>query len=178
MLFNYGFIRLPLRKAADKTYLRTLKEKIAGINGYLEDKCRKWRRRPKIKKGRKVYDIRDVPVATTEAYEIDYFKSLEPTVSTHSSHDIERLKKGDFVNLKGYPFDNLDAQVLSINLNKEKVEVLIFTGDQSKKVEVSFDNIFFTIYENFDEDKMRELNYDDIKFTFQKQRILKADSHE
>lgn len=176
MLFQYGFIRMPLKKAVDRDFLSTLKNKIGGINGYLEDRCRKIRKRPrKNKKGLKVYDVRDIPFATVEAYEITYYKSIEPTLSSHCEDDINKLKKGDFINLKGYPFDNLDAQVVSVNLAKEKVRVTILTGEQTKDIEVSFDNIFFTIYENYDEDKKKEVNYEDIKYQFKKQRILKAD---
>ena len=136
------------------------------------------RKRPRRKKGKKIYDVRDIPYATIEAYEVEYFKALEPSISTHSASEIERLKKGDYINLKGYPFDNLDAQVISINHAKEKVKVSLISGDQTKEVEVSFDNIFFSVYENYDENKMREQNYEDLKFTFKKQRMLKADNHE
>jgi len=79
--------------------------------------------------------------------------------------DLERIKPGQYVKLEGYPFDNMPAEVVSINHKRKEVKVKLLMDSIIQDVTVSFENVFYSIYKNFDEEN-REKSIDDLNNRF------------
>ena len=135
LLFNYGFIKLPHSCLKSKEKLIQIKEFVPGINN--------WMYKKKDKKGLIVQVVSDE--------EVQALFDRSDEMSVYSSNELTKFKKGDFITLKGYPFDGLTAEIDEINSKNKRATVNLFIMDSIRKVDVSFDNIFYSIYSNFDE---------------------------
>lgn len=149
LLFNYGFFKIPRKYAIHKSYLDTMKQNINCIFGWVSDTAKLLSNRPKLRYNNDtILTDRDVPVATATSEEIAQLVKAAYYCDTFDLDDIDRLSPGTLITLHGYPFDNIDAEVLEIFPEKHKVKVRLEMFDQMKEVMVSFDNVFFTVYHN------------------------------
>lgn len=148
LLFNYGFFRIPIEKAMNPEFLGELRKDISCISGWVRDITRLG------KNGMDVAFASDIEIAAL----IEYAKSN----SIHTSEDIENLKEGDMITLIGYPWEGMQAEVISVDKRKKEAKVaLIIEAELSQTVKVSFDNIFYTIYHGgFDEEVSKEKVFD------------------
>ncbi len=154
LLFNYGFFKIPLSWAKDRGHLDEIVEKIPAIYGWLY----------KPHKPKKVYNMDNlsihggVIVESTRYLEILRLKKLCKTRSIYSGRDIKKLKPGNFIVLKGYPFDNIPVEVLSINVKKEEVKVKLLLDTIFKEVTVKFHNVLYTVYADFNDPQTSDRN--------------------
>jgi transcription antitermination factor NusG len=154
LLFNYGFFKVPIEKATNKEFLSGMKSDIKGIYAWVKDGMRR-------DKESLYYRI---PLAIATPEEIKNLIKSQLTNSIYSAEDLERVKEGQIVNLKGYPFENMDAEVLRIDFVKKEVKVSLQMGNIFKEVIVSFDNVFYSIYHGgYDETVFKEKSLDEIK---------------
>ena len=72
-------------------------------------------------------------------------------MSIYSKDEMDKMAEGAFITLHGYPFDNMHAEVLKVHHSKREVTVLLDPEGLMKKVTVSFDNVFYTVYKGYDE---------------------------
>ena len=115
ILFNYAFMRMPRELAYSREFMNKLKKQISGIRG--------WLRSPeslhpkKIKKRIDNIDIFDdfSLVATATKKEVRHFQRLSRQNKRFSVQDIMNIKVGDYIVLKGYPYDGIDATVVNVN---------------------------------------------------------------
>ena len=135
LLFNYGFIALPEDYLKSRELLISLKDKVSGIYS--------WMYREPSKEG--------FIVETVNSKKVRELKSKAENLSIFSVDELSKFKAGDQIILKGYPFEGLAAKIKSINPKSKKVLVDIFIMSSVREVEVSFENIFYSPYENFDE---------------------------
>lgn len=56
------------------------------------------------------------------------------------------IKKGDIVEMKGYPWDGLDGEIISLNKETEMAKVRIVKETFDIKVEIPFYNLCYTQY--------------------------------
>lgn len=134
LLFNYGFIKIPNKVAMNKDKLLQIKDRVPGVFSWMF-----------AQKGNG-YQVEMVKPNTVE-----YFMDLAHKVSIFSQNDINLIHPGDYITLKGYPFEGLRAKVIYINHKSKKVKVNIFIMDDNRDVTVNFENVFYSIYKDFDE---------------------------
>lgn len=155
LLFNYGFFRVPRKYAVFRNWLDNMKKNVSCIYAWVNDPQKVIATKPRLRLDGREIDYSQtgdylLPVATATSEEISELIKSSVNVGAHSSDDLNLLKVGDTITLRGYPFENLQATLLDIDHKKERVKVKISTGifEQCKEVSVSFDNVFFTIYHN------------------------------
>ena len=125
ILFNYAFMRMPRELAYSREFMNKLKKQISGIRG--------WLRSPeslhpkKIKKRIDNIDIFDdfSLVATATKKEVRHFQRLSRQNKRFSVQDIMNIKVGDYIVLKGYPYDGIDATVVNVNHTTKMVKLLL-----------------------------------------------------
>lgn len=154
LLFNYGFFKIPRKFAIHHKFLDDLKDNISCIYAWVKDPHKIVKKAKNLKLGEKTfYSEKEIPAATATAKEIAILTKDSFNYSAHSADDIDKVKPGSMITLRGYPFEGVVATVIEINPKKENVKVKINIFDQLREVDVSFDNVFFTIY--------HARNYDD-----------------
>ena len=173
LLFNYGFFKVPRKYAIHASYLEDLQRNINCIYAWVKDPLKRVNQSlTNIEE-----DIADsaIRVATAHPKEIAKLVKDSFAFSAHDSTEVHSLKPGDIVTLRGYPFDGISAEFISMNEKKQTAQMKIQIFDVLKEVSVSFDNLFYTIYkdENYNDevstlqsiDKMAETSHLD-KATF------------
>lgn len=158
LLFNYGFFRVSYDNACNEEYLSMLRQRITAIYGWVKDPSIIMEQKPPLKdpKGEDEDDftlhyMEKVPRAAvaTDQEVAEMVKSARK-MNIFSEEDIDSLKKGDYIVLKGYPFDDLPAEVISVSKKRKEVRVKLLLDTAMSEVKVSFENIFYTIYSSFD----------------------------
>lgn len=137
LLFNYGFFKIPITMATNREFLSMMRNDIRGIYAWVKDSMKKAPNSPYF----------NIPIAIAKPEEIRVLTLEQGNNSIYNSTDLAKVNIGDIVNLKGYPFDNIDAKILRIDFNKCEVKVSLELDDVlCKEVIVSFDNVFYSIY--------------------------------
>lgn len=164
LLFQYGFFKIPRSLAIHHAFLENLQKDISCIYGWVKDPLKKVRSRIVEKGQEKGLSDLHVPVATATAEEISELIKATVNIGAHSADDINMLSSGDWIILKGYPYEGMNAEFISKNDKKRLVRVRLILFDAVREVEVSFDNVFFTLYENegYDETKLSKTSLDDM----------------
>lgn len=150
LLFNYGFMKIPKNLVYSRDFMNKLKRDIYGI--------RSWLRSPENlfdkKKKRRVDntdiwdDFSQVGMATKE--EVKYFRKLAKENNHFSVEDILSINIGDYIILKGYPYDGIEATVIDINTNKKLVKLQLDLKLGTMEVSLPFDQVLDTVYSNYD----------------------------
>ena len=83
------------------------------------------------------------------------------SMSIYNSDDLKRFKPGDHLQLEGYPFDGMPAEIVKINHKKGEVVVKLNIEEIVRQVTVSFENVFYSVYKNYDENS-REQSTDEM----------------
>lgn len=154
MLFNYGFIRVKSNKAFDRQFLTKLKRDIPGILSFMKslENMHPKKKRLRIDNSEDFDDFS--MVATISRKEIKRYKAIAKRNKIFSSNDIVNTPIGSYITLKGYPFEGINARVDEINLNTKMVGVTIFPNTENSclVIQVPFDNVFYSVYQNYNED--------------------------
>lgn len=166
ILFNYGFIKMPLSKAYSRDFLLELKREIPGIRGWMNSPESL---HPKKKKRRidnmDIFDDFSI-VAVATRKEVNRFKRLAKNDKKFSLDDLN-LNMGDYIVLKGYPFEGVDATIMDINYIDKVVKLLLYPENGRMEITLPFDNIIKGVYNNFDADKLlvNQREYDSSRIT-------------
>jgi transcription antitermination factor NusG len=149
LLFNYGFFKIPRKLAVYRNYLENLQQNVTAIHGWVKDPGKILKKRgAESMKG----DDRYISIATATSDEIARLVKASLNIGAHSADDIDMIKPGDMIVLRGYPFEGVEAELVEVDKERKRVKVIL-SALWGKQVEVSYDNVFFTIYQN--------QNYDD-----------------
>ncbi len=163
LLFNYGFFRLPRYLAMSKNYLDNMKTNINCIFAWVSDPSKTIGKRPELHEGNIRYDDSHVPIATATSEEIAALVEAARDNTIFSAAEVDKIKVGDTITLRGYPWDGLDANVLAIDYKKQNIKVVVPLFNQLKEMDVSFDSVFFTIYKHpnqYDEESRGDKSLD------------------
>lgn len=155
LYFNYGFFKIPLVWALNIDLLLRIRDDITCISHWVRDPAR-------------VHNssLIEVPVATVTEKQIKQIKKTAQNYSVFSSEDLSNVKVGDEVELKGYPFEGMIGTVLDIDNRGKKVKLLINMDFIQREVTVSFENVFYSIYQgSHDEDYNVEKTLSDFQCT-------------
>lgn len=175
LLLNYGFFKIPYECACQPEWLMQLRTRIGAIYGWVKDPTKTLSesvhlradnagmedgmQEDELEEDENLAEIyRNLPqCAIATEKEIQNLKDAADTLSIFSKEDIDRIEEGSYIVLKGYPFDNMPAQVLEINHAQEYVKVKLDIDSVMDVVKVSFENVFYTVYSAHDADGgMRE----------------------
>lgn len=149
LLFNYGFFRVPRKFAVHARFLDEMKENISCIYAWVKDPAKVIKRKPKLRLDAKsVYSENEIMVATATSKEISRLIKESFNHSAHSPEDLAKVEPGQYITLRGYPWDGVKAKIVELNTDKKKIKVEINIFDQLREVMVAYDNVFFTIYHN------------------------------
>lgn len=162
LLFNYGFFQIPYDKACDPSFLRVMKERIPAIYGWVLDPARVIKSGPKLRFDNRGKMVGSVKVATATEEEIVRLLKVAEKSSLFSDGVVDRLQVGDFLTLKGYPYDGMAAEIVNIDKVKKQVKIRLLLETMITTTMVSFDNIFYTVYSNFEE-TLKERSLDEIE---------------
>ena len=72
----------------------------------------------------------------------------------YTKKEITSLKIGSYVTLRGYPFEGINATVEDINLTTNKITLVLYPESGRMVVKLPFDNVVYSIYHNYDENKL------------------------
>ena len=179
LLFNYGFFKVPRKYAVSAAYLDNMQNNITCLYGWLKDPHKNIMR-DATRKWKKIKD-QDIPFATATSEEVTELVKKSFDYSIHSAEDMGTIKAGDFITLRGYPFDGLQAEVSEIDYKKKQARVMIHIFEGKREVDVSFDNIFFTVYQshNYDDSLSNYESLDEMAETKKlDKKLFKSRSHE
>lgn len=153
MLFIYGFLRLPVEFAFDRYVLEDIRRSIPGINSFL--KTVQFLHKKKLKKRIDNADIfDDYTIANTvPRCEVKRLMKMSKNNEIFNLDDITRVIKGEYLVLRGYPYDGLEAIIEEVDIENQKVTVQIMAGEGSIITKVDFQNIIYSIYRSYNEDK-------------------------
>lgn len=150
ILFNYAFMRIPRSLSYSRDFMNKLKRKIPGIRGWVKSPetlhPRKIKRRID---NMEVFDDFSL-VATATKKEVRYFQKLSKLNKRFSVEDIVNIHIGDYLVLKGYPYDGVDATVLEVNHNTQMVKLLLYPQMGRMEISLPFDQVIHTVYANYD----------------------------
>lgn len=160
LLFNYGFIKMKPEKAFDRYYLNKLKRDIPGILSFMKSlDYRPKRKRLRVDNAEDFDDYSMVATLTKE--EVKKYRRMSKANKIFSVNDITRVAIGDYVVLRGYPFEGIPAIILESNLNTRKILVKLYPEmDGSLEIEVPMENVLYSAYHESDEYKMYSTDYD------------------
>lgn len=160
LLFNYGFIKMKPEKAFDRYYLNKLKRDIPGILSFMKSlDYRPKRKRLRVDNAEDFDDYSMVATITKE--EVKKYRRMSKANKIFLVNDITRVAIGDYVVLRGYPFEGIPAIILESNLNTRKMLVKLYPEmDGSLEIEVPMENVLYSAYHESDEYKMYSTDYD------------------
>lgn len=162
VLFNYGFMRIPRKLVYSRSYMSKLKKKILGIHSWLRNTETLHSRKKKARIDN-VDDFDDFSlIATVSRKEVRNFIKISKENKKYSLDDLVNIKPGDFVQLKGYPYEGVEATVKKVDYNNRVVKVETFVLNGVMNLTLPFDNILYSVYLNYDSDVIQasNLNYD------------------
>lgn len=163
LLFNYGFFKVPKYFIPNPHFLDQMEEDIRCIFGWVKDPLLKYSSKPILKYGLTLHNPKNIALAT--AAEMRELKRAEKSQTIYTAKDLETLHPGKIIVLKKYPFENLPAEIVSIDIQRKevKVKLCLDTTLTDKPIKVSFDNIFYSVYLNYLDLEMKEKSIEDVK---------------
>lgn len=154
ILFTYGFIRIPTEKAYSRVFLNKLKKQIIGIHSFVKSLETMHPKRLK-RRVDNAEDFDDFSIVATVPYsEVRRFKRISKKNKIYSKSEITSLKIGTYVTLRGYPYEGISATVEDINLTTQKVTLTLYPENGKMVVKLPMENVVYSIYHNFDENKL------------------------
>ena len=160
LLFNYGFFKIRYDDATNPEFLLILRNRITAIYGWVKDPTKVVGASPRLSASNSdTFTGIQVTALATDS-EVAQLTNKAKNMSVFSADDISQLSVGDYIKLKGYPFENMPAEIISINTKKRQVKVSLLIESITKDVTVSFENVFYTVYQGLNENS-REKSYDE-----------------
>lgn len=149
LLFNYGFFKIPRKFAVLPGFLEDMKANIACIYGWVKDPGKVVPRKPRLRDDKKsVYADNEIMVATATSKEIANLVKDSFKYSDHAAEDLDAIQPGTIITLRRYPWEGVQAEVVSIDPRKKEVTIKINIFTNMREVRVSFNHVFYTIYSN------------------------------
>lgn len=160
LLFNYGFMKMPTDKAFSRTFLNKLAKSISGIRTFVKSTSTM---HPRKKKARidNAEDFDDFSiVATVSREEVKRFRKLAK-LEPFSKEELSHLEPGTYLTLRSYPYEGVPAVIRSVDIINQKVNVFIYPQDSNIVTEIPIENVLYSIYNDYDEDKLYVNNLED-----------------
>lgn len=161
LLFNYGFFKIPYHKAINPDFLMELRHHITCIYAWVKDPAKIHLQSTNLKSDNSNFTDAIPHIATATDKEVTRMIKASESMSIYNADDLKRFQPGDHLQLEGYPFDGMPAEIIKINHKKKEVVVKLNIEAIVREVTVSFENVFYTVYKNFNE-QLREDSSDEM----------------
>ncbi len=145
LMFNYGLFRVPKYFIPNPYFLTEMKRDIECLYNFLINQSANTKASV-MYYGEFLYNPMGVAIVKDE--DVANLARLSKAQSIYTAKDLDTLYPGKIIILHGYPFDNIRAEIIQIDTHKKEVEVRLLLSTAMSKVRVSFDNIFYTIYQS------------------------------
>ena len=164
LLFNYGFFNIPYSNACDPSFLKRLKNKIPAIYAWVRDPIKTIKTSPNLRVDN-TQGVRplDTSIAIVNEEEIAELIKTSEHLSVFSDDIADKLKEGQFITLKGYPYEGMPAEIQKIDRAKRKIKVKLLLECVIAEATISYENIFYTVYSDYGSN-MRESSIEDIEY--------------
>jgi transcription antitermination factor NusG len=164
LYFNYGFFRVEYEDACNPEFLLELRSRIGAIYGWVKDPLNNIKKNASLRdNNQESYKALPGSAFATDN-EVALMAKNTENLNVYSSEELKRFKKGDYIKLKGYPFDDMPAEIKKINYHKKEILVELQMDDvMTKEVTVSFENVFYTVYQGYDESLSNDVNFDELE---------------
>jgi transcription antitermination factor NusG len=173
IMMNYGFFKVTRKQVKDYAFMLELKESTPCLIGWLKNLA-------DAKKSKvKANQDEAIPIAFTERPFINRLEELQKINDIYSPHELKKRAIGEIIVLKCYPFENLEAKILGIDMDKRKVKVELLdamgSGFATGKIDIDFEHVFFTIYKSeIDPDSLGKDTYlEDYKTANKNHQVFK-----
>lgn len=154
LLFNYGFIKMRTFRGYDRNFLNKLKKDITGIGSWLKSPEHLHNKKIRMRVDN-AEDFDDFSiVATVKRSDVKRYQKISKANQIYSVSDIAKISLGEYVVLRGYPFEGISAVVNDINFTSKLVTVTIYPEKGSMTLQIALENVLYSIYQNYDEDKL------------------------
>ena len=166
VLFNYGFMKMRIEKAHDRIFLNKLKKTIPGIHHWVKDTITIHQRKKKARVDNSE-DFDDFSlIALCPRKDVRRFMKIAKENKKYSLDDLVNIKIGQFVHLKGYPYEGVEATVTSVDMKNRTIGLEMIVNYGTMKLSLPFDNVLYSVYQNYDPDVLYasylDKNEDDI----------------
>lgn len=162
LLFNYGFFNIPYSNACDPSFLRKLKTKIPAIYAWVRDPIKTLKSSPNLRFDNSQREMEmDTNIAIVTEDEIAELLKTSEHLSVFSDGIADKLKEGQFITLKGYPYEGMPAEIQKIDRANRKIKVKLLLECVIAEATISYENIFYTVYSDYGK-TMRETSIEDI----------------
>lgn len=162
LYFNYGFFKVRYEDACNPEFLLELRSRISCIYGWVKDPSNNIKKNVSLRDGNKdSYRALPGSAFATDAEIATMLQNTE-NLNVYSSEELKRFNKGDYIKLKGYPFDDVPAEIVHINHHKREIKVSLLLDAIVKEVTVSFENVFYTVYQGYDDSLSNDINFDEL----------------
>lgn len=181
LMFNYGFVYMPYEYVTNQEKLSRIRKEISCIYGWLKDVSvtHKHHKATYTSSGdedtsaegeednrKKV--VKYVIPPPVENIALVKTKDVITMVETARAKSIfndniqDTIQEGEFIKLKGYPYDNMMGMVKIIDEEKEEITIELELPYSKMDVKVSFFNVFYTIYNDYNPNSLSDLSLDDL----------------
>ena len=152
VLFNYGFMKMSIERAHNRSFLNKLKKTIPGIHHWVKDTITIHQRKKKARIDN-AEDFDDFSlIALCPRKDVRRFIKIAKENKKYSLDDLVNLKIGQFVHLKGYPYEGVEATVTSVDMKNRTVGLEMVVNYGTMKLSLPFDNVLYSVYQNYDPD--------------------------
>lgn len=161
LLFRYGFMELPIEIARNPVHLNLIREKSRCISNFV------YRRATDLEQEMlRIVDQfgtdnilrKQVIVETISGEEILTLQNYARSASVY--HNTTQLSVGSFIILRGYPLDNVPAEIVEKFGKTIKVKVLS-TG---YVISVQEENLYYSPYEDDEEGHYQEISFTELGY--------------
>jgi hypothetical protein len=159
MLFHYGFLRMSPKLAYNREFLKTLIEKIPAIKSIVEAPTslhKKRGKKPRVT-SRDIWDDYSKPAEISKR-EIQRLNALSRRAPFYSAHDLSKLKAGELITLKGYPWEGIQVLIDEIHLSDKTatIKFLQVSKNTGAKLKVPLEHIVYSAYSEYEPDYYEE----------------------
>lgn len=164
LLFNYGFTKMPFRYACSKEKLDEIKKQITAVYGFLKDPSVS-KDIPKIigrdENGRLIKEPRD----TIGKYKLESKLAIvtgqeivrvlkEAQLNSVFDADKASLTVGSVITLSGPVYNGMLGTIKALKEETVKVELDMFGFAKTMIVEIEYGNIFYSVYRDYNPNKL------------------------
>lgn len=135
ILFNYGFFNIP-DSLLNESFLSRLKSEVNAIYGWVYDRASGY----------------NTKYSVVSQSELTLLEKTSKYFSIYNDEIVNLIMFSKYITLKGFPYDGIEAEILKVDKNNGIVKVKLQIGTIEHEVQVGFENIFYTIYEDYNSD--------------------------
>lgn len=152
VLFNYGFIKMPVENAYSRPFLNKLKKAIPGIRHWLKsvDSMFPKKIRKRIDNGEDFDDFSKVATCTRE--EVNRFKKIAHDNQKYTLEEKLRVEEGMYITLDVYPYRGTQARVIKLNHAEDTATLELYPRMGKFIVTIPLDHVYYSAYRDSDPD--------------------------